>query len=420
MSSYIINGGSPLFGEVAVSGGKNAVLPLLSAALLCSEGEVTLSNCPCITDVTCTLSILETFGCAVSFANGQIKVNAEKAVPAFLPLELCSALRSASLFLGAALGRFGYAAQTLPGGCKLGSRPINLHLDAFSKMGVSVKCEYETLICENSPHSTDIFLSFPSVGATENIILASALSEGTTTVSNAAREPEITELCNFITAMGGNIRGGGSSLIIIQGVEKLRGINYNVMGDRIEAATFLALALATDGEITVSGAQPGHLSAFTDVLVNCGGTVCISKKGITARRSGHFLLSPGSVNTGPYPAFPTDAQTPLMAMLLKANGESVICERIFDGRLKAVNEFIKMGADITVCDNTATIRGVPEIFGADLVATDLRSGAALVIAALSAEGLSTLSNVCYIERGYSDFVSKLHSLGADITKTKDV
>ncbi len=417
MPEYIISGGAPLVGRVQVSGAKNAVLPVLSACLLCSEGTVTLNNCPSITDVTYTLEILKKFGCVVSFENGQITVDAAKAVCADIPIELTEKLRSSSLFLGAALARFKGAKQSIQGGCELGSRPIDMHIDAFKKMGVDVYCDEYVIECKNSPHSTDIFLRIPSVGATENIILAATLTKGITSISNAAREPEIIELCNFINAMGGNISGAGSSIIVIQGVEKLKGINYNIIGDRIEAATFMALAIATDGEINVSGVKPAYMSSVTDVLVNCGGFICRRENGITVKRSGHFILSPGSITTQPFPGFPTDAQSVVMAMLLKCHGKAYICEQIFDDRLRVATEFIKMGADISVDGNVATICGVETLKGADVTAGDLRSGAALVCAALCAEGKSVVRNVCYIERGYSDFVQKLCALGADIIKT---
>ena len=362
--------------------------------------------------------ILEKFGCKVSFYDGQITVDATNAKPCEIPLELTGKLRSASLFIGSSLARFSEACQSLPGGCELGSRPIDIHLDAFSKMGAKISCENDMLVCKNCLHSTDVFLKFPSVGATENIIIASCLVSGITTITNAAKEPEIEELCSFINAMGGKIRGAGSSVIIIEGVEKLKGINYNIMGDRIEAATFLTLAMATDGEITVKGVNPAHLGAVTDAIVNCGGVVIRKDKQITVRRSGHFLMSLAKIETKPYPGFPTDAQSPLMAMLTLANGKSTICERMFDDRLKVAKELVKMGADITVSGNTAEIEGVACLCGTKVRACDLRSGAALVIAALSAQGRSVIENVCYIERGYADFVAKLKSLGADIIKTE--
>ena len=419
MSEYVINGGKSLTGSVNVSGAKNAVLPLLSAALLCTDGVITLTNCPDITDVTYTLEILKLFGSKVSFAKGQITVDSRSAEPAFIPEDLTMRLRSASLFLGSALARFSKAEQCLPGGCKLGSRPIDMHLSAFAQMGVVNLCEDDKLICKGSPCGADITLRFPSVGTTENIILCASLSKGETRIMNAAKEPEICELCSFINAMGGNIKGAGSSVIVIQGVEKLKGINYNIMGDRIEAATFMTLAMATDGEITVCGIEPDTLNAVTDVLALFGGVVHSKDDRITVRRSGHFILPAGMVKTAPYPGFPTDAQSLVMSMLTLSVGSSLICENMFENRFMLASELTKMGADISVCGNTARVTGVRSLYGSRLVASDLRSGAALVVAALSAKGRSTIANVCYILRGYSEFDKKLRALGADIMKTED-
>lgn len=420
MSEYLINGAKSLNGTVRVSGAKNAVLPILCASLLCDEGSVTLTNCPDISDVTYTLDILSLFNCTVSFTDGQISVNATNAKFAFIPPKLTLKLRSACLFLGAAIGRFGKAEQYLPGGCELGSRPIDLHLSSFTAMGVDCSCEKDVIKCQNRPHGTDIFLRFASVGATENIIISAAKGRGTTTITGAAREPEIVDLCNFINAMGGKISGAGSSIIIIEGVEKLRAINYNIIGDRIEAATFLSLALATDGEITVTGVNPNHLSSVVDVMVNSGAFICKRENSITAKRGGHFVLSPGTIRTATFPGFPTDAQSVIIAMLLKCLGTATVCERIFDDRLRVCNEFLKLGANITVNKNTAKINGVQSLCGAELYACDLRSGAALVVAALSANGASVVKNVSHILRGYDSFDTKLRSLGADITLIKDL
>lgn len=419
MSEYIISGGRPLVGHVRVDGAKNSVLPILCACLLCDEGFVTLSNCPRITDVQYTLEILNLFGCETSFADGQIHVNSENARFCGIPCDLVGRMRSAALFLGAALGRFHRAEQCRPGGCELGSRPIDLHLSAFSKMGLSVSDTGMEVNCSGCPHGADIFLRYPSVGATENIMLAACRGKGTVTVTNAAREPEIEDLQNFINSMGGKIRGAGSGIIIIEGVEKLHGVDYNIIGDRIEAATYLAAAIATDGEITVSGVCPSHLTAVTDLIVNSGGSVCRKHDSITASRGGQFILSPGKVETSPYPGFPTDAQSLIMAMLLRAAGTTEIHEGVFDDRLRVSFEFIKMGADITVSGRTAYVHGTERLYGARVFAGDLRSGAALVIAALSAQGESVVKNISHIERGYNGFETKLRGLGGNIIKLKD-
>lgn len=417
MSRYIINGGRSLNGTVRVNGAKNAALPLLCACLLC-DGITVLTNCPDILDVRCTLDILEGFGCKTKFENNTATVDSSDIRPFAIPLSLGGRLRSASLFLGAAVGRFGTASQCLPGGCELGPRPIDMHLKAFSKMGVLISETDDCVVCENKPHGTDVFLRYPSVGATENIILAAALANGTTTITNAAREPEISDLADFINSMGGKISGAGGSTVVIEGVSKLKNVCYNIMGDRIEAATFLALALATDGEITVTDVNPSHLTAVTDLIINAGGSVCRKNNSITARRGGRFLLPPDKIETAPYPGFPTDAQSVVMAMLLSCVGTFEIHERVFSDRLRVVSELVKTGADITVDGNIATVRGADVLYGATMFACDLRSGAALVIAALSAKGESTVYNVSHIERGYERFDERLRALGADIIKTE--
>lgn len=419
MSEYIISGGRPLVGQVRVDGAKNSVLPILCACLLCGEGTVTLSNCPHITDVDYTLEILRLFGCETSFEGGRIQVSAQDARFSEIPCELVARMRSAALFLGAAAGRFSRAVQCRPGGCELGSRPIDLHLSSFVKMGLSVSDTGTIVECSGCAHGADIFLRYPSVGATENIMLAACLGKGTVTVTNAAREPEIEDLQNFINLMGGKIRGAGSGIIIIEGVEKLHGVDYNIIGDRIEAATYLAAAMATDGEITVSGVCPQHLTAVTDLIVNSGGSVCRKQDSVTVSRGGQFILSPGKIETSPYPGFPTDAQSLIMAMLLRAAGTTEIYEGVFDDRLRVSSEFIKMGADITVSGRTAYVHGTERLYGARVFAGDLRSGAALVIAALSAQGESVVKNISHIERGYNGFEKKLKSLGGEIIKLKD-
>lgn len=414
MSCYIIGGGKSLCGTVTLSGAKNAVLPILCATLLCKEGKTVLTNCPDITDVWDTLEILSCYGCEVSFVNGQITVDASSSCFCNIPSALTSRLRSACLFMGASLSAFGKSVVCQPGGCELGARPIDMHLRSFSKMGVTVCESDDCIICTGTPHSTDIFLRYPSVGATENVLLASVLSKGTTTVTNSAREPEIKALADFLNLAGAKITGAGTSTIVIEGVEKLCGVQYNIIGDRIEAATYLALALATDGDITVCGIDPSYLTAITDVIIGAGGCVCRKNDSISVRRGGKFILPPPRIETAPYPGFPTDAQSVITAMLLKCYGTAEISERVFSDRLRVCEEFKKMGADITVENNTATIRGVERLYGAHLFAGDLRSGAALIVAAFSAHGQSVVSNISHILRGYQDIVHKLTALGGDI------
>lgn len=411
MSEYIIRGGAPLRGEVTVSGAKNAALPILCASLLCAEGETVLNCVPDITDVRRTLRLLEELGCETSFTGGQVRINAERARYAELSGE-AARLRSAALFLGAACGRFGRAVQPFPGGCELGSRPIDLHIAAFGKMGIAAS-QNDMIECVGRPHGADIFLAYPSVGATENAILAAALGEGTVTITGAAREPEIEDTADFLNACGARISGAGGRTIIVQGVEKLRGTRYSIMGDRIEAATFLAAAAATGGEVTVRGFAPEHIAAFTDVLVRAGVSVCRGADSVTVTR-GDRLRSPGIVETAPYPGFPTDGQSVTAAMLLRARGVTEIRESIFDDRLKVCRQFRGMGASIAVRGRRAVIEGTGALSGAKLTACDLRSGAALAVAALQADGESRISGTTHIERGYESFAQKLRALGANV------
>ena len=416
---YVINGGRPLYGTVTVGGAKNAVLPILCACLLCTEGTVTLTGCPDISDVTYTLEILEMLGCDVSFDHGQITVNAQNAAYAPLDCEQMSRLRSTALFLGASTGRFGRAEQCLPGGCELGARPVDMHLAAFSDMQLRVTTSEKSIKCEGCTRDTDIFLKFPSVGATENIILAAAVSNARVTVRGAAREPEIVDLQNFINAMGAKVTGAGSDTIIIEGVEKLRAITYNIIGDRIEASTYIAAALMTDGEITVKNVNFQHIGAFVDFAVSVGGAVVISDGGITVSRASPLLFGAERLVTAPYPGFATDAQSAALALLSVCYGKSVVEETVFSDRLRLAYELEKMGADITVVGNKAYLRGVSSLCGAHVTACDLRSGAALVVAALGARGKSKISGIHHILRGYQNFDNTLRSLGADIIKTEE-
>ncbi len=419
MSQYIINGKNRLCGTVTVGGAKNSVLPILCACLLCSEGSVNLYNCPDISDVTYTLEILKEIGCDVSFDDGHITVCAQNATACALNCDKMSKLRSTALFLGAAVGRFGSAEQCLPGGCELGPRPIDMHLLAFAKMGLCVSLSDNRVCCSGSPHAADIFLKFPSVGATENIMLAAALGHGTVTITGAAREPEIVDLQNFINAMGGKICGAGTDIIIVEGVEKLVGINYNIIYDRIEAATYIAAALATDGEITVRGVDFGHISAFTDYAVSIGGAAVFGQNSVRVSRASPWLINIPYLETAPFPGFATDAQSLALSLSAIAMGNCCIVENIFSDRLRVAHELNKMGAQITVRDNRAYIEGVRSLIGTKVTACDLRSGAALVVAALAAEGVTAIKNADYVLRGYQNFDKNLRALGADIIMTKD-
>ena len=414
MPEYIINGGKPLYGNVTVGGAKNAVLPILCACLLCDSGKVTLTNCPDISDVTYTVKILKKLGCEVFVSGGQITVDATAAHFEPLNCDEVKMLRSTALFLGAQTGRFAMAEQCLPGGCELGPRPIDLHLLAFAQMGVTVTLSDGVIVCSGCTHSANIHLKFPSVGATENIILAACKSNATVMITGAAREPEIVDLQNFINAMGGKVRGAGTDTIIVEGVEKLVGVNYNIISDRIEAATYMAAALTTNGRVTVNGINFEHILSFTDFCVNAGASTVFTNNSVTVSRASPWLLAVEYLETAPYPAFATDAQSLALSVLSLGIGTSCVCEKIFSSRLGVAKELNKMGADITVVLNRAYVNGVSGLFGANVTACDLRAGAALVVAALGANGTTYVSGAHHILRGYQNLIPNLTALGADI------
>ena len=417
MQKLIVNGGKKLSGEIHIQGAKNAALPIMAASVLCG-GEVILKNCPRISDVYSAMRILTYLGCKAGFEDKNVAViNSENISAEGISDELMREMRSSLFFLGAVLGRTGHCRITLPGGCDLGPRPIDMHLAALRKMGVTIREEFGTLDCtaENGLRGAKIDLSFPSVGTTENIILAAVTAAGTTVIGNAAREPEIADLAEFLNSCGARISGAGCGKIIIHGVEKLHGCQYKVMPDRIVCATYLACAAAAGGEIVVSDCRPGDIEMILAVFEQMG---CIVHTGcdkiyFSANRP---LKAVAPIRTMVYPGFPTDAQAVVMAPLCRAKGTSVFVENIFENRYKHVGELCRMGADILVEGKVAVIEGVKHLYGAKTCAADLRGGAGLVAAALSAEGVSEISDIHYIDRGYEEIEKTLSSVGADIIR----
>jgi len=416
MSFFTIVGGTPLHGSLAVHGAKNSILPILAAALLC-PGTCMIHNCPPLSDVTASVSILEHLGCRVSREGDTLTIDATQPTCCSIPDELMREMRSSILFLGAILGRSGQANLSYPGGCELGPRPVDLHLSALRALGARIEDGPGGLVCSAPTLSgCDITLSLPSVGATENIMLAAVAAQGTTTIFNAAREPEITDLQNFLRTLGARISGGGSSTITIEGGHPLHGGEYTVMGDRIAACTYLSAAAAAGGDIELTGVDWRHLSAVTAVLSEAGCRITSRKDQVRLRRDTP-LKGVRPIRTAPYPGFPTDGQAPVMAALCTAKGTTLFVETIFSSRYHHVDELLRMGANIRTEGQVAILTGVDRLHGARVLSHDLRGGAALTVAALGAEGMSVVDGLEHIDRGYYEFDSALRSLGAHIQRT---
>ena len=414
MKRYVIEGGKKLEGTTYVSGSKNASLPIIAATIL--NGEISkLYNVPNIHDTKMMYNILKILGCKIKKSNNKIVIDSSKIKEVEIPENLMQEMRSSVIIAGALLARKKEAIFTYPGGCDIGSRPIDLHIKAFEKLGIKVEEESGYIHCKaDEIVGNDIGLDFPSVGATENVMLASVFAKGTTRIINAAMEPEIIDLQNALNSMGAKISGAGTNNIIIKGVEKLKNLSYNIIPDRIEAGTLLCAAAITGGNITLQKVIPQHIETLTNKLQEMGCSLKISKNEIILKAPKR--LKPVDIKTLPYPGFPTDMQSVLGTTVAVAKGTSIITENIFENRFKYLNELKKMGAKVTIEGRTAVIKGVRKLSKANVRATDLRGGAALVIAGLNAKGRTTVENIEYILRGYEDFDRKLQSLGANIYK----
>lgn len=416
MGKYMINGGRKLCGTVNIESAKNAVLPIIAASVL-TDGEVLIKNCPRITDVFNMIKIVNAVGVKTKFINNDLYLRADNIISDKIPVDIGKKLRSSVFMLGALIGRVGKAEVPYPGGCDIGSRPIDIHIDALKTMGVKIKeCDDGIKCAMQTKKAEEVRLPIPSVGATENIILASVLSNGTTKIVNAAREPEVEDLICCLKSMGARIDGAGSRIITINGVDKLSGVEYNPVSDRIEAGTYLVAAAATGGEIEIRNAKAQNILPLLHKL--CENTCKIRiENDIIYLKSGQGR-SAFSFATGPYPFFPTDMQAQTTALLAISEGRSLVYENVFDARFGHVAELNKMGANIKTYGNVAEIIGVRSLHGSDLSAKDLRGGAALVTAALAAEGVSLVDGAEHIERGYSDLVAKLNMLGASVKNIK--
>lgn len=414
MSKLMIYGGKPLKGTVKVQGSKNSALPILAAAMLTDETCV-IENCPDLSDISAAIEIIKSLGADAEFDGNTAVVRAKTADCAVISETLMRRMRSSVLFLGTLLSRFGNARISYPGGCALGLRPIDIHLDSMRRLGVRFEENdgYITARLDKFVPNTITFM-FPSVGATENILLLCAVSKGETILVNPAREPEIVDLQNFLNCMGADISGAGTDYIRIRGAARLHGCTYSVIPDRVAAATYACAAAACGGEVELTGAEPAHLRMLLSVLKDMGASVGVDDDIIRLEMDRRTSAVP-LIRTMPYPGFPTDMQPLLMAALLKSEGTSVVSETIFENRFKHIGEFLRMGADIRVEDRNAIIKGVQSLHGAELCAADLRGGAALAIAGLSAEGCTQIDNTEYIQRGYEHIDKAFNALGGDVS-----
>ena len=415
MDKYIIDGGEKLYGKVEVQRAKNTVLPLLAASVLTDE-QVKIRGVPTITDVENMLRILSEVGCKIRRQKDCAVIDSSNAVSHEIPQRLTKELRSSVFMLGSVLTRFRRAKISYPGGCDIGLRPIDLHLSGLKRLGVEIVEEGGYIDCRaDKLVGAEILLDFPSVGATENIILAAVKAEGVTVIRNAAKEPEIIDLQNFLNAMGARVRGAGGGTVVIEGVKKLHGVEYTPIGDRIEAGTFLIATACCGGEIETSGVSAENIAALLHKLRENGCKIHTKNDKIILQSDGN-LKSVDLVETNPFPGFPTDLQAQYGALSCTCFGTTLVVENLFETRYKYAMELKRMGADITVRGRTALIRGVNKLHGAKVTAGDLRGGAALVIAGLVAEGQTTVLDLSYIDRGYAEFEYKLKKLGAKIRR----
>ena len=415
MSQLLIHGGRPLSGEVTIQGAKNSVLPILAATLL-TAGQVEVRNCPRLRDVDASVRILRALGCEARWEGASLLVDTAGLNGCAISDILMREMRSSAIFLGAILARCGQAELSYSGGCELGPRPIDLHLNGLRELGAEIDDSGGLLHCKAARlRGRELVLSLPSVGATENLMLAACGAEGITTICNAAREPEIEDLQNFLNACGGKVSGGGSSTVTVEGGRQFHGCSYTVMPDRIAAVTYLCAMASAGGEGFLRGAREQHLSTVTAVLREAGCDIRGTETGIAcACRVRPKAVRP--VRTAPYPGFPTDAQAVLMAALLRSRGTTVFEENIFENRYRHVDELTRMGADIRVAGRVAVVTGTETLHGAAVRCTDLRGGAALCVAALAAEGKTHISETGHIDRGYQDIVGDLRALGAGIAR----
>lgn len=419
MDKMIIQGNIPLRGTVRVRGAKNATLPLMAASLLAEEGWSILHNVPCLHDVFSMEKLLMHMGAKTEFNGTTMTISAESGVSPEAPYDLVRKMRASFFVLGPLLARFGKAKVSLPGGCAIGTRPVDIHLKGLAALGADIQVESGYILARGALCGTEYTLDFPSVGATENLMMAATLAKGVTILANVAQEPEIVDLASFLNAMGARVQGAGTSTITIEGVTGLHGAEYTVMNDRIEAGTFLLAAVGTRGCVTVQGINPGYLRALLDKLREAGTSVIAESNQVTVD-AGSTAVTAVDVLTTPYPGFPTDLQAQFMAVMTTAQGISRITETVFENRFMQAAELARMGADITIDGNTAIVRGVESLSGAEVMASDLRASAALIIAGLMAKrGQTVVHRVYHLDRGYERIEERLAYLGASIQRVRE-
>lgn len=421
LDKIIVTGGRKLSGEVRISGAKNSVLPIIVATLL-AEGRCVLEDVPRLADVQIIKDVLESLGADITFTDNTMEVDGAPVNKVQAPIEYIKKMRASVLIMGPLLARFGRAVLSLPGGCAIGARPIDLHLKGLEVLGASIQIRDDEVVAEvpsGRLKGDRIFLRVPSVGATENLMMAASLAEGLTVIENAAEEPEIVDLANFLNAMGADVRGAGTGVIRITGVEHLHGANHTIIPDRIEAGSYLLAGAITGSTVRVTNCIADHLRPVLDKIVESGATIEVDEVANTVTVHGAEHIHPVDVKTLPYPGFPTDMQSQFMAYMTVADGTCQFTETIFENRFMHVDELRKMGANIQAEGRNAFITGVPKLHGAAVRATDLRAGAALIIAGLAAEGETTVSDLYHLDRGYEDLIGKFQSLGADIRRIDD-
>lgn len=422
VDQIIVTGGRRLSGEVRISGAKNAVLPIIVATLL-SEGRCVLEDVPRLADVQIIKDVLLSLGAEITFQDNTMEINGAPVDKVQAPVEYIKKMRASVLIMGPLLARFGRAVLSLPGGCAIGARPIDLHLKGLETLGAAIQIRDDEVVAEvpggGRLKGERIFLRVPSVGATENLMMAASLAEGTTVIENAAEEPEIVDLANFLNAMGADVRGAGTNVIRINGVERLHGAEHTIIPDRIEAGSYLLAGAITGSTVRVTNCIADHLRPVLDKIVESGSVIEVDEVANAVTVHGTDKILPVDIKTLPYPGFPTDMQSQFMAYLTLAEGTSQVTETIFENRFMHVEELRKLGANIQTEGRNAFVNGVAKLHGASVRATDLRAGAALIIAGLAAEGETTIGDLYHLDRGYEDLIGKFQSLGADIRRFDD-